>query len=69
MLKTERLILRRYNETDIDTFYNIISDERLQKYIPFPNLTREEELEYIKKCMSDVETDKCEKVVNSSKIY
>ncbi len=61
ILKTERLILRRYNESDIDTFYNIISDERLQKYIPFPNLTKKEELEYIKRCMSDVETDKCEK--------
>ena len=60
-LETERLILRRYNETDLDAFYEIIHDERLQTYIPFPNLTREQELEYIKECMKNVETDRCEK--------
>ena len=60
-LQTERLILRRYKESDIDAFYEIIHDERLQQFIPFPNLTFEEELEYIKECMKNVETDKCEK--------
>ena len=60
-LETERLILRRYNETDIDAFYEIINDKRLQKYITFPKLSYEQELEYIKNCMENVETDKCEK--------
>ena len=60
-LETERLILRRYDESDIDAFYEIIHDDRLQKYIPFPNLTFEQELEYIRNCMKEVETDKCEK--------
>ena len=60
-LETERLILRRYNETDLEAFYEILHDDRLHKYIPFPDLTREQELEYIKSCMKDVETDKCEK--------
>lgn len=38
-LETERLILRRYKERDIDALYEIITDERLAKYIKYPNLT------------------------------
>lgn len=40
-LETDRLILRRYEECDIDAFYEIIHDDRLQKFIPFPDLTKE----------------------------
>ena len=50
-LETERLVLRRYEETDIDMQYEIITDNRLSKYIKFPDLTKEEELEYIKDCI------------------
>ena len=39
-LETERLILRRYKESDIDAIYDIITDERLSKYIKFPKLTK-----------------------------
>lgn len=60
-LETERLILRRYNESDIDAFYEILHDDRLQKYISFPDLTKDEELEYIRKCMDEVEDSKYEK--------
>ena len=60
-LETERLILRRYNESDLNAFYEILHDDRLHEYIPFPDLTLEQELEYIRNCMKDVETDKCEK--------
>lgn len=60
-IETERLILRRYNESDIDAFYKILHDDRLQKYIPLPNLTKDEELEYIRKCMEEVENSKYEK--------
>lgn len=60
-LETERLILRRFDESDIDAFYEIIHDERLQKYIHFPDLTKEQELEYLKDCMKNADTDKCEK--------
>ena len=42
-LETERLILRRYKESDIDAIYDIITDSRLSKYIKFPNLTKDEE--------------------------
>ena len=54
-LETERLLLRRYNESDIDVFYEILHHDRLHKYILFPNLTVEQELEYIRNCMKDVE--------------
>lgn len=60
-IETERLILRRYNESDIDAFFEILHDDRLHKYIPFPDLTKEEELEYIGKCMNEVEDSKYEK--------
>ena len=38
-IETDRLILRRYKESDIDAIYEIITDERLAKYIKYPNLT------------------------------
>ena len=60
-LETDRLILRRYNDTDLNAFYEILHDDRLHVYVPFPDLTMDEELEYIRKCMANVETDKCEK--------
>ena len=60
-LETERLILRRYEESDFNAFYEIIHDERLQKYVLFPNLNEEQELEYIRECINNADTDKCEK--------
>lgn len=39
-LETNRLILRRYKESDIDSIYEIITDNRLSTYIQFPNLTK-----------------------------
>lgn len=32
-LETERLVLRRYKDTDIDAMFEIIPDERLSKFI------------------------------------
>ena len=34
-LETERLILRRYNESDIDAFYEIIHDDRYRILLLF----------------------------------
>ena len=62
-LETERLVLRRYEEADIDMQYKIITDNRLSKYIKFPNLTKEEELEYIKDCIKNADDSKYEKWV------
>lgn len=62
-LETERLVLRRYEEADIDMQYEIITDDRLSKYIKFPDLTKEEELEYIKECIKNADDSKYEKWV------
>ena len=62
-LETERLILRRYKESDIDAIYEMITDERLAKYIKFPKLTKEEELECIKQWIKDADDSKYEKWV------
>lgn len=62
-LETERLILRRYRESDIDATYEIITDERLSKFITFPNLTKEAELEFIKKCIDESDVSPYEKWV------
>lgn len=61
-LETERLILRRYEETDIDMQYKILTDNRLAKYIKFPNLTKEE-LECIKVWIKNANDSKYEKWV------
>ena len=60
-LETERLIIRRYKESDLDTLYEIITDKRLATFISFPELTKEEELFYIKKCIYEADTSKEEK--------
>ena len=62
-LETDRLILRRFKESDVDIEYEIITDDRLSKYIKFPNLTKEEEFEYIKDCIKNADDSKYEKWV------
>ena len=62
-LETERLILRRYKETDIDAMYDIITDKRLSTFIKFPDLSKEEELECIKEWIRDADESKYEKWV------
>lgn len=43
--------------------YSILKDEGLHKYISFPDLSKEEELECIKKWISDADTNNHEKWV------
>ena len=62
-LETERLILRRYEEKDIDMQYEVLTDNRLAEYIKFPNLTKEEELECIKDWIKNADDSKYEKWV------
>ena len=62
-LETNSLILRRYIESDIDCQYEILTDERLAKFINFPKLTREEELECLKKWIAEADESKYEKWV------
>lgn len=62
-IETDRLILRRYLESDIDAIYEIITDDRLSKYIKYPELTKDEELECIKKWIIEADENKYEKWV------
>ena len=62
-IETERLILRRYKETDLDMLYETISDKRLHKYVKFPKYTKEKELECIKKWIKNADNDEYEKWV------
>ena len=62
-IETKRLILRRYKESDIDAIYEIITDDRLSKYIKYPKLTKEEELECIKEWIKAADKSKNEKWV------
>ena len=62
-LETERLMLRRYDESDINMQYEILTDRRLAKYINFPNLSKEEELECIKDWIQNADDSKYEKWV------
>lgn len=62
-IETERLLLRRYRESDVDAIYEIITDERLSKYIKFPKKTKEEELECIKQWIKEADDSNYEKWV------
>lgn len=62
-IETERLILRRYKENDLDAMYEIITDDRLSKYIKFPKLTKEEELACIRQWINNADESKYEKWV------
>ena len=62
-IETKRLILRRYKENDIDDIYEIITDDRLSKYIKYPKLAKEEELKLIKQWIADADNSKYEKWV------
>lgn len=62
-INTNRLIMRRFKKSDIDMQYNILHDERLSAYISFSNLTKEEELECIKKWINEADESKYEKWV------
>ena len=62
-LETERLVLRRYKESDIDAIYDIITDKRLSTYIKYPDLTKNEELECIRTWIKEADESLYEKWV------
>lgn len=67
MIESERLTLRRYKEIDIDAVYEIITDKRLSKYIKYPDLIKDEELECIRKWISEADDSVYEKWVIEEK--
>ena len=66
-ITTERLILRRFKESDIDMQYEIITDKRLATYPNFSDISKEEELQCIKNWIKNADTDECEKMGNNIK--
>ena len=66
-IETDRLVLRRYIENDIDSIYDLITDKRLQTYIKYPKLTKDEELENIRKWIENYDIDKKRKMGNCFK--
>lgn len=62
-IQTDRLIIRRYKESDIDMQYQFLQDERLHKFISPPKLSREEEFEVIKKWILESDTSNYERWV------
>ncbi len=66
-LETERLILRRYKESDIELMYEIITDKRLANYVTYPPYTKEQELESIKKWILEADENPKEKWVIETK--
>ena len=56
-LETERLILRRYKESDIDVYHELTTDPRLSDYIYYPRVTSEKEKEIIKGYINCADTN------------
>ena len=47
-LETERLILRRFERQDADALFRILSDEEVNRFLPwFPHKSREETSEFL----------------------
>lgn len=66
-LETERLILRRWQESDIDVLYEMITDKRLSKFLKIPNITKEDELKRLKKWIAEVDESLNERWVITEK--
>ncbi|WP_275077576.1 GNAT family N-acetyltransferase [Clostridium botulinum] len=48
VIETERLILRKFTEKDIDAFFSILSDKEVNKFLPmFPLKDIEEAKQYL----------------------
>ena len=64
-LETERLILRRYEEKDINTLLEILTDKRLTEYklVSYEDLTKEEKINLIKDWIRKSKTSLTEKWV------
>lgn len=54
-LETERLILRRWQESDVDVLYEMITDKRLSKFLKIPNITKEDEFKRLQKWIAEAD--------------
>lgn len=72
MFETDRLILRKFNETDVDAVYAMRSDAELMRFIREPQTNRSEAESWINLVSSRWETDKigfCAVVEKSSERF
>ncbi|MBU9726181.1 GNAT family N-acetyltransferase [Diplocloster modestus] len=59
-LKTERLVLRKFTENDLEAMYIIYSDEEINKFLPwFPLRTMEDTKTFYDKQFADRYTQEC----------
>lgn len=59
-LETERLILRKFNENDLEALYRIYSDKEVNRFLPwFPLKTLEETRLFYEKQFADKYEQKC----------
>lgn len=66
-LETERLILRRWQASDIDVLYEMITDKRLSKFLKMPNITKEDELKRLQKWIIEADDSLNERWVITEK--
>ena len=66
-LETERLILRRWQASDIDVLYEMITDKRLSKFLKIPNITKEDELKRLQKWIIEADDSLNERWVITEK--
>ena len=57
MIATTRLILRPFEESDIDLIYRIYSDEEILRYTPFDPMDREQASSHLNRIMEDWHCD------------
>ena len=57
-IKTERLILRPWKETDLEPFFQMNSDPRVMEYFP-STLSKEKSDQLIKEVQEKIEKGKC----------
>jgi ribosomal-protein-alanine N-acetyltransferase len=62
-IETKRLIIRRYELTDIDMLYELVTDSRLAVYTEYPKLSKEEWLGCIQEWIDTYDTNDKEKWV------
>lgn len=68
VLETKRLILRRWQESDIDVLYEMVIDKRLSQFLKIPNITREDELKRLRKWIAEVDGSLNERWVITEKV-
>lgn len=66
-LETERLILRRWQASDIDVLYEMTTDKRLSKFLKMPNITKEDELKRLQKWIIEADDSLNERWVITEK--